>query len=144
MYPTELRLNKTNTSDKDTSYLDLHAKVIGSDVHTSVSDKRDDFGFPIANFHRLSGDVPRLQSHGINISQLVRFARCCTSVLDLHSKNLQINSKLLTQGYRYHQLRKRHLERSSGYTLSFCSNLVKYRFINMFLEKSLTRSSIVI
>ena len=35
-----------------------------------------------------------------------RFARCCTSVLDFHSKNLQITSKLLTQGYRYHKLRK--------------------------------------
>ena len=29
-----------------------------------------------------------------------------TSVLDFHSKNLQITSKLLTQGYRYHKLRK--------------------------------------
>ena len=38
--------------------------------------------------------------------KLVRFARCCTSVLDFHSKNLQITSKLLTQGYRYHKLRK--------------------------------------
>ena len=45
-------------------------------------------------------------SYGIYISQLVRFARCCTSVLDFHSKNLQITSKLLTQGYRYHKLRK--------------------------------------
>ena len=49
---------------------------------------------------------PRLQSYGIYISQLVRFARCCTSVLDFHSKNLQITSKLLTQGYRYYKLRK--------------------------------------
>ena len=44
--------------------------------------------------------------YGIYISQLVRFARCCTSVLDFYSKNLQITSKLLTQGYRYHKLRK--------------------------------------
>ena len=54
----------------------------------------------------LSGDVPRLPSYGIYISQLVRFARCCTSVLDFNSKNLQITSKLLTQDYRYHKLRK--------------------------------------
>ena len=74
--------------------------------HTSVYDKRDDFGFPIVNFPWLSGDVPRLPSYGIYISQLVRFARCCTSVLDFHSKNLQITSKLLTQGYRYHKFRK--------------------------------------
>ena len=59
-----------------------------------------------SNFPWLSGDVPRLPSYGIYISQLVRFARCCTSVLDFNSKNLQITSKLLTQGYRYHKLRK--------------------------------------
>ena len=55
---------------------------------------------------QLSGDVPRLPSYGIYISQLVRFARCCSSLFDFHSKNLQITSKLLTQGYRYHKLRK--------------------------------------
>ena len=30
IYPTELQLNKTNTSDKETSFLDLNIKVIGS------------------------------------------------------------------------------------------------------------------
>ena len=30
----------------------------------------------------------------------------CTSVFDFHFKNLQITSKLLTKGYRYHKLRK--------------------------------------
>ena len=106
IYPRELQLNKANTSDKETSFLDLNIKVIGSDVHTSVYDKRDDFGFPIVNFPWLSGDVPRLPSYGVYISQLVRFARCCTGVSDFNSKNLQLTSKLLTQGYRYHKLRK--------------------------------------
>ena len=55
IYPAELQLNKTNTSDKETSFLDLNIKVIGSDIHTSVYDKRDDFGFPIVNFPWLSG-----------------------------------------------------------------------------------------
>ena len=31
---------------------------------------------------------------------------CCTSVLNFHSKNLKITTKLLTQGYRYYKLRK--------------------------------------
>ena len=50
--------------------------------------------------------ISRLPSYSIYILQLVRFARCCTGVLDFHSKKLQISSKLLTQGYRYHKLRK--------------------------------------
>ena len=61
---------------------------------------------PIVNFPWLIGDVPRLSSYGIYISQLIRFARCCTYVFDFHSKNLQITSILLSQGYRYHKLRK--------------------------------------
>ena len=77
-----------------------------SNIHNSVHDKRDDSRFPIINLPWLSGDVPRLPSYGIYISQLVPFARCCTSVFYFHSKNLQITSKLSTQGYRYHQLRK--------------------------------------
>ena len=66
MYQTELQLNKANTSDKETSFLDLNIKVIGSDVHTSIYDKRDDF--PIVNFPWLNGDVPRLPSYGVYIS----------------------------------------------------------------------------
>ena len=103
IYPRELQLNKANTSDKETSFLDLNIRVIGNDIHTSVYDKRDDFGFPIVNFPCLSGDVRRLPSYGIYISQLVRFARCCTSVFDFHSKNLKNYWHMV---YSYHKLRK--------------------------------------
>ena len=37
IYPAELRLNKANTSDKETPFLDLNIKVIGSAIHTNVS-----------------------------------------------------------------------------------------------------------
>ena len=76
IYPTKLQLNKAITSDKGTSFLDLNIKVVGSDVHTSVYDKHDD------NFPWFSGDVPRLPSYVVYISQSFRFARCCTSVSD--------------------------------------------------------------
>ena len=104
IHPTELQLSKANTSDKETSFLDLNIKVVGSDVYTSVYDKHDDFRFPIVNLPWLSGGVPRLPSYGVYT--VFRFVRCCTSVLDFHSKNLQITSRLLTQGYRYNKLPK--------------------------------------
>ena len=34
----------------------------------------------------------KVPSYSIYISQLIRFARCCASVFDFHSKNLQITS----------------------------------------------------
>ena len=102
----------------ETSFLDLNVKVIGNNTHTSVYDKRDDFGFLIVNFPWLSGVIPRLPSYGIYISKfnLVCFARCCSNVSDFHFKNLQIASKLLTQGYRYHKLRKKFGKFFSSYS----------------------------
>ena len=54
--------HQANTSDEETYFLYLNIKVIGSDVQTSVYDKRNDFGLPIVNFPWLSDDVPRLPS----------------------------------------------------------------------------------
>ena len=52
-------------------------KVIGSDIHTSVNDNRDDFRFPIINFPWLSGDVP------IPIVWYLHFAVCYRKNVDL-------------------------------------------------------------
>ena len=46
IYAKEFQLNKANTSDKETFFLDLNIKVIGSNIHTSVYYKREDFGLP--------------------------------------------------------------------------------------------------
>ena len=63
-YPWELQLNKANTSEKE------HLSwIIGTNIYTNVKDKRDDFWFPFVNFPLLSGNVPRLPSYGIYISQ---------------------------------------------------------------------------
>ncbi|KAK3098297.1 hypothetical protein FSP39_018072 [Pinctada imbricata] len=72
IYPQELTLNKANFTDNETPFLDLNIKIVNGEIHTSVYDKRDDFGFSIVNFPWLDGDVPRLPSYGIYISQLIR------------------------------------------------------------------------
>ena len=127
IYPAELQLNKANSSDKETSFLD----VIGSGIHTSVYDKRDDFGFPIVNFPWLSGDIPRLPSYGIYISQLVRFARCCTSVFWIFI--LKIFKLLQNCSHRVTDITsfEKHLESSLDHTPNFCRNLVIFRSKNI-------------
>lgn len=107
IYPKELTLTKANTCDTHVAFLDLDLTVTNSgNVITKIYDKRDDFGFSIVNFPWLDSDVPRAPSYGIYISQLVRFARASSDIKDFHSRNLQLTSKLLNQGYRYHKLRK--------------------------------------
>ena len=75
IYPTELQLNRANSSDTEAPLLDLNLCISNDTVSTKIYDKRDDFDFDIVNFPFLDGDVPRRTSYGVYISQLIRFAR---------------------------------------------------------------------
>ena len=106
IYPSELQLNKANTSDTEAPFLDLHLSISNGFVLSNIYDKRDDFDFDIVKFPFLDGDVPPRPSYGVYISQLIRFARICSHVDDFNTRNKCLNAKLLKQGYRYHKLRK--------------------------------------
>ena len=106
IYPPELQLNKANTSDTEAPFLDLHLSISNGFFSSKIYDKRDDFDFDIVNFTFLDGDVPRSTSYGVYISQLIRFARVSSHVVDFNARNKSLTAKLLQQGYRYHKLRK--------------------------------------
>ena len=106
IYPKELQLNKANTSDTSASFLDLDLSIKNGIISSKIYDKRDDFDFKIVNYPNLGGDVPRATSYGVYISQLIRYARACSSVEDFNDRNRVITEKLLKQGYRYDKLRK--------------------------------------
>ena len=106
IYPKELVLNKTNTSDISAPFLDLDLSINNGIISSKIYDKRDDFDFNIVNYPHLDGDVPRATSYGVYISQLIRFARACSSVEDFNDRNRVITEKLLHQGFRYDKLRK--------------------------------------
>ena len=74
IYPAELQLNKTNSSDSEAPFLDVNVPISNDTVSTKTYDKRDDFYFDIVNFPFLDGDVPRCTSYGVYISRLIRFA----------------------------------------------------------------------
>ena len=147
IYPPELQLNKANTSDTEAPYLDLHLSISNGFASSKIYDKRDDFDFDIVNFPFLDGDVPRSTSNGVDISQLIRFARVSSHVVDFNARNKSLTAKLLQQGYRYHKLRntfskfyRRHYELVSKFSIGlktllhqglsepeFCGDLV-YKF----------------
>ena len=62
IYPTELQLNKANSSDTEAPFLDLNLSITNGIVASKIYDKRDDFDFEIVNFPFLDGDVPRSPS----------------------------------------------------------------------------------
>ena len=101
IYPTELQLNKANSSDTEAPFLDLNLSITNGIVSSKIYDKR-----MIVHFPFLDGDVLRSPSYGVYISQLIPFARLCSLVDDFNRRNLFLTSKLLKQGYRYHKIRK--------------------------------------
>ena len=87
----------------------MHLSISNDIASCKIFDKRDDFDFEIVYFLFLDGDVPRSTSYGIYISQLIRFARTSSYVIDFNTRNKMLTQKLLKQGYRYHRLCKSFL-----------------------------------
>ena len=86
--PTELQLNKAKSSHTEAPFLDLSLSITNHIVTSKIYDNRDDFNFEVVNFPFLDGDVPRSPSHGVYISQLIRFARVFSNVEDFNNRNL--------------------------------------------------------
>ena len=124
-------------SSSQAPFLDLHLSISNGFVSFKIYDKRDDFDFDIVNFPFLDGDVPRSTSYGVYISQLIRFARVSSHVVDFNARNKSLTAKLLQQGYRYHKLRKtfskfyrRHCELVSKFNVGlkhFCIKAYRNR-----------------
>ena len=87
IHPTYLQLNKANSTDTEAPCLDLHLSISNAFVSSKIYDKRDEFVFDIVNFLFWDGDVPRAPSYGLNISQLILFARLSSHLTDFNARN---------------------------------------------------------
>ena len=81
IYPTELQLNKANSSDTEAPFLDLNLSITNGIVSSKIYDKRDDFNFEIVNFPFLDRDVPRSTSYGVHVHLKVISLRTISKVL---------------------------------------------------------------
>ena len=73
IYPTELQLNETNSSDTKVPFFvfTFDLCIANGTVSTKIYDKRDDFDFDIVNFPFLDGDVSHRTIYGVYITQLI-------------------------------------------------------------------------
>ena len=106
IYPTELQLYKTNSSDTEAPFRDLNLSISYGTVSSKIYDKRDDFDFDLVNFPFLDGVSPRRNSDGVYISQPIRFARASSNRSDFNCRNKALTAKLFRQGFRYFKVRK--------------------------------------
>ena len=123
IYPSELILKRTTESGAVVSYLDIGIEAKDGLFHTYIYDKRDSFTFSIVNFPSMRSNIPSGPAYGVYISQLVRFARICSTLDGFIERNRNISRKLMKQGFLYSKLVKSFKKFYSKY-----ANLVdKYR-----------------
>ena len=103
IYPSQLTVEKANTSDDLANYLDFIES--NNRLYIKLHDKRDDFDFHIVNFPFLSSNIPSSPSYGVYISQLIRYARCCSYYDDFGYHHKLLVDRLLSQGYEVKCLR---------------------------------------
>ena len=99
IYPSQLTVEKANKSDHLADYLDLTVIIDSGSKLSTRHDKRYDFDFHIVNFPFLSSSIPSGPSYGVYISQLIRYAGCCSHYDDFRYLHRCLVDRLLSQGY---------------------------------------------
>lgn len=108
VYPDELVLKKANIDDKECTFLDIKMNIDNErrKIKTTLYDKREDFSFTIVNFPFMSSNIHFKRTHGVFISQLIRYVK----VMDLEDfcvRAKRLADKLCTQGFSEKILRQK-------------------------------------
>ena len=100
-------INKTNISVCKSTFLDLSISIFRRKFYVKLYDKRNDYNFNVINYPFLDGNIPKGQSYGIFISQLVRLAQINSSFNNFVSDCRNLVNKLERQSFDVAALRKR-------------------------------------
>ena len=86
---------------KCVGYLDTNIRTGGTNKPFRIStyDKRDDFTSRIINFPHMDSNIPANPAYGVYVSQLVRYARICTSKVDFMNRLRGLSLSLRQQGF---------------------------------------------
>ena len=91
--PSELHLNKANTSDTEATFFTCPFLMILFLPKYMINVTFLILKLSISHF--LDGDIPCSTSDGVYISQLIRFARASSHVADFNTRNKLLTQKLL-------------------------------------------------
>ena len=106
IYPSELEIKDTTECSTFASYLDVLLKLdTNGKITTQLYDKRDDFNFSIVNFPYLCKNIPASPAYGVYISQLIRYARACSTYkFPVRGNLLTDTGTLMSQGFQLSRL----------------------------------------
>ena len=119
IYPPSLELTQENDDFRAASVLDMNVLVIERQFVTSVYCKTDDFPFDVISLPFLNSNIPRSTCYGVFYSQILRYQRLCTKLIDFENRAKMLAKTLLERGYSPHILKRRFLRVLDKYREEF-------------------------
>ena len=107
IYPPEMVVNNTNVSPCKSTYLDLNISLYRGKFTCCLYDKRKDFSFDVITYPFLDGNIPKAQTYGIFISQLVRFCTVNSTLKGFLGDTKDLVNKLVKQHFDIAALRNK-------------------------------------
>ena len=104
IYPPEMVLKKTNISSSVVNFLDCTISVYHGKFAFKLFDKRDEFNFNVINYPYACGNVPKAPTHGIFVSQLIRFCNMNSSLKNYFADSKKLYAKLVNQNFEKKRL----------------------------------------
>ena len=92
-------VNNTNISACKCNFLDMTISIYQGKFYFSLDDKHNDYDFDVISFLFLIGNIPKGQSYGVFISQLVRYARINCSLSRFIDDVRRLVQKLIQQDF---------------------------------------------
>ena len=131
----ELKIKGLTASNTSASNLDLFLFIRkDGQLFTSLYYRRGDFNGNITTFSFLSIDISSLPAYCVSISQLIRYARACSSHECIILRAMRLSYSLFGQGYVKERLKLplrkfccRHMDRIKPYEIPLFRAKQKYR-----------------
>lgn len=98
IYPIELHLNKENTYNLSTNFLDLNIEINNGVFTTKIFDKRDHFGFHITRLPYKDSNIPYKMFYSSITAECLRICRATTSSTQAVSSLNTLLDRMIKQG----------------------------------------------
>ena len=105
IYPSEMKLNKTNSNSICCDYLDINIIIKNGKFVSKIYDKRQDFNFNVISLPHMSSNVPVGPTYGVFMSQLNRYLVANNDIVGFYSETKTLVNKLVKQGFQLSKLK---------------------------------------
>ena len=129
-YPKEMVLKRTNVSPAVVNFLDSTISVYQGKFFYKLFDKRNDFNFDVISYPYACGNIPKGPTHGIFVSQLIRFCNMNSSIQNYILNCKKLFSKLVQQRFEEKRLKVKFDEfcrRHFSYWSKFGINIEQHK-----------------